>query len=49
MAGLFNLLLQTAVGRWVAQSIEERALVTFVREAFDQLCSTVARVGEPSG
>jgi AcrR family transcriptional regulator len=41
IARLSNLLLQTAVGRWVAQPVEERPLVTFVDEALDQLCSTV--------
>ncbi|SFW76012.1 TetR family transcriptional regulator [Amycolatopsis australiensis] len=45
IAKLSNLVLQTAVGRWVAQPVAERPLVAFVEEVFEQLRSTVA--GEP--
>lgn len=46
IARLSNLLLQAAVGRWVAQPVAERPLVGFVHEVFGEL-SAVAGVGEP--
>jgi AcrR family transcriptional regulator len=46
IAKLSNLLLHTAVGRWVAEPEEDRPLAAFVEDVFDQLRSTVT--GESS-